>query len=683
MGRLQGLEKVVITLNKWKGMFNRGAQEDCPPDHVIDLDGMFCRNGEFVTRPSIRKLSNFACDGPRTVFPVKQNIRDVNAAQRMYIVGTAAGGVFVLNTTTGPATTLILGPVGSWGSPGVMSCVQQGALVYASLWGSAEPVKVIDTTDPTAVTIRNLGGAMPPGPATIAVAIGGAGSIERGTHIYKVAFETASGFITKMSDANFNAFNSNGNEFHNLSGIPLGPAGTVARWIFTTKSIQRYNGDHMNAEYFFLPGGRIGDNVTTVLNNVQYYDADLVKSADYLLDQLETLFPCRNLSIYNNRLVASCVNDNGTIRADAMYISKAGEFESFDAVDGFIDTEPRTPGGIIDCMDYRGLLYIFKDGNTLATQDNDDVPSSWRVESVDTEKSPLMDKRFTTFDQFPGTPPQRLCKIIPEWHGEKSVIDDALVVACTDGLYTFKGAYQLELSYKIKAIWDQLFNDPTVTTYNEGRMINQFVVDVENKIMFFFAPANYSAVRTVIVADFMHGLNPEAIQWYKFTTPIATYSLSTVGKNYQNEPDMPLIFGLSDAGGFLFAAAKDQGGGDGIFQGVGVNTAIPQYLTFPRLFIEKNWMHHLNYMEFSMLDTNAVQWDVELLGDAGTVLQTPRLAVMANGVVANDKMVNFKARRIIARMKLPGVFPGNNLSNTRVIEVRFHLTKIWHVPYGL
>lgn len=691
MPGLSKTEKVIIPLKGWKGLWDRGALEDCPSDHLTDLLGMFCRDGELTTRPGFTKIANVPINAVVSSFPIHtQYVSNPTATNRSaWLLGTNAGQLaYVTFDGVLTTTTVSLGIFANWA--GVLSAVQDGFRIYVSLWPSGINIKVIDITNPLVPTIRDLGGAAPGGPA-MAIAIGGAGRIERGTHIYKVAFETSSGFITKLSTTAFIAFTSNGNEFHNLSVIPTGPAGTVARWIFTTKSIQRYNNDHLNQEYFFLPGGRIADNVTTVLNNISYYDADLFKSADYLLDQLEVVKSGRKLAMYNNRLVVASPTTFVSPDADTIYISKSGEPESFDAVDGAINTIPETMGGVLDIGEYRGILYIFKDSNTLATQDNDDVPSSWKVETVDTEKTILHDPSRTAW--FSATSPfgpgffsfQGSNKAIGEYFGQKAIVDDALLVACKDGLFTFKGTYLLELSYDIRSLWERMFvNNPS--QFSSGNMITSFVVDVENKLFFIKGPSNLGAGPAVdiLVGDWSHGLTPGAIQWYKFQsglTAIDDMSTDTrVVPGGSASTKMPLVIWSVDTIGVLFARMDSARQNDGQFDFGGVlqNVRIPQVVQFPRLFLEQNWVHHLDYMQATISDPNAtVQWNLVLTTpNSVSTIALPLLGASKSGF---DKLLNIKATRILPKLELPAI-AGNISSATRIIEVKFTMNKIWLVP---
>ena len=158
-------------------------------------------------------------------------------------------------------------------------------------------------------TIRPAGGSKPP--AAPVVVTGGPGNIELGVHCFTVVYESESGFVSGFP-AGF-IYTANGSTCVNLSAIPIGPVGTIARHILATKTIIAFNGDSLNQQFFFIPNGTIADNTTTTLDNVNFYDSQLVEEATYVQDALDTIPAGVHISSYLGSLVVCGENANPDI----------------------------------------------------------------------------------------------------------------------------------------------------------------------------------------------------------------------------------------------------------------------------------------------------------------------------------------------------------------------------------
>ena len=222
------------------------------------------------------------------------------------------------------------------------------------------------------------GPAIPYAPA-MTVVEGSPGNFDRGIHCFACGFETATGFIT-----GFGAFqvigHDTGGKSMNISNIPIGPAGTAARIIFCTKSVAEtalggnWNNDFINQEWFFCPDGRIPNNINTT-KTVSYFNADLVDQADYILEQLPTIPAGVGITSYQGSMVVWGEDANqSTVR-----ISKAGQPESFNSVEGFLNVEPSNGGGVRNCVEFRSSLYILKAQRCYVTQATDGEAAFWNV----------------------------------------------------------------------------------------------------------------------------------------------------------------------------------------------------------------------------------------------------------------------------------------------------------------
>lgn len=225
-------------------------------------------------------------------------------------------------------------------------------------------------------TARKAAGNIPSGSST-AVISATAGIIEAGTHIFAWVYETTTGFVTAPGPAQTLSFD--GTKAVDFSNIPVGPAGTATRRLIASRAIQDYNGNEEGYEMFFVPGGKINNNVDTTLADVDFFDAELVDTADYAYDQLAEIPAVVFISPYGERL---CFGGPDTDK-NLVYISKNAEPESISSVAGFISCDPHETEGVKDATEFRDNFYITKANHTYVTKDNGYEPSTWRVLDLD------------------------------------------------------------------------------------------------------------------------------------------------------------------------------------------------------------------------------------------------------------------------------------------------------------
>lgn len=325
------------------------------------------------------------------------------------------------------------------------------------------------------------------------------GNFDLGIHAFACGFETNTGFITQ-----FGAFTSitsdAGLKVINLSGIPIGPPGTVARVLFGTKNIKdsvtgTWNGDYENQEWFFIPGARITDNFTTT-RDVSYFDADLLDQADYILEQLPTIPAGVGITSYQGSMVVWGEDANqSTVR-----ISKAGEPESFNAVEGFLQVEPSNGGGVRNCVEFRSSLYILKSQRCYATQATDKEAVFW--------SAPLLDGSVGTE-----------CHAVGKIFERNSNTVDKYFIASRRGLLLFTGNFQEELTWKIGDIWDR------ITPQHFHKI--QVMVDPDNQVVYISVPLDGSIVTNAILfGDYSDGLDGVKIKWSIWTFPHKPVSIA-------------------------------------------------------------------------------------------------------------------------------------------------------------
>ena len=116
-------------------------------------------------------------------------------------------------------------------------------------------------------------------------------------------------------------------------------------------------------------------NNTTTSKTLSYFDADLVDQADYILEQLPTIPAGVGITSYQGSMVVWGEDANqSTVR-----VSKAGEPESFNAVEGFMQVEPANGGGVRNCVEFRSSLYILKSQQCYVTQATDQEALFWQT----------------------------------------------------------------------------------------------------------------------------------------------------------------------------------------------------------------------------------------------------------------------------------------------------------------
>ena len=368
----------------------------------------------------------------------------------------------------------------------------------------------------------------PPSGFTLGVAEGsssGNDAIEEGTHLFAVAYETASGHITApgLASGEVAVLAATGGKRADLSSIPVGPSWVTARHILVTKIIPEFSaGTEQYQEWYFLPDGRIGDNTTTVLNDVSFFDIALQDSADILLNQVSEIPAGVFLTTYASRLVSGGEAANkSTVR-----VSDSAYPESFSSLDGFFNVRPGDAGGgVTNGVEHRSFLYVCKDQRFYVTQDNGGAPSSWEVPSVDAGL---------------GTGPHGISKVLDsEGHSR-----DQFLIAARSGLFQYLGAIaERELTWNIKGIWDRI-NDQYFHTV-------QVVVDPQRELIFVNVPLDSATAPShVLMGDYSEALDPEGMKWSVWDFPEKPTSI--LARVNDTTKESFLVYGSSEGGVFAY-----------------------------------------------------------------------------------------------------------------------------------
>ena len=470
-----------ITIEAIKGLWDRGDIEDTPLDHLSEANNLkYFGNGGFETRDGVGRHQDVASPLSNVLRIYNYPTEDGNTI----LVLTSGGNIYhVVDATT------IFGPILTIANMTDFGFAPYGGRAYITPFttevagnmnrerGLQNEFLYVYKGDGTAA--RKAGGTAPTGALTLVN--GAAGNTDAGVHIFGVVFETDTGYLTPPGA--LVAFTTTAGFSVDISNIPISPdAFVVKRHIVASKVIQSYNGDVNGYQLFFVPDGEIPNNVSTTLNSVSFFDADLLEDASHLSDNFAEIPAGVGLCVYHNRLCLWTEYDNVSI----VRVSEPGEPEAFNQVEGLL-TVPPDGNYITNCAELRDVLYVFKRAKTVSFVDNGDVPSLWPLTVVDNAMG---------------------CGV----HGIATVLDsgaanvDYLIVAAYNGLVLFNGRYILpELSWKIQNFWrSQDF-------LNRNRFI-QPVNDSVKQAIYCVLTDN-----TILYGEYSNGLDPKAIRWCPWT----------------------------------------------------------------------------------------------------------------------------------------------------------------------
>jgi hypothetical protein len=474
-----GREHKPITVDSFMGLWDRGDKDKVPRDHFTD--GLnFDWDGDI---PKIRGGSDAVLTLPNIVRFFEYN--RIGEASRYLILDTS-GKIF---DSTDLGTPIIHDT--SFVDFSFLNFFNRAYITAHNRVNgiSGKSVYVYNGT-----TMRLAAGVPPTGTLNAATS-GTAGDVEEGTHLIAVAFETDSGFITKPGPLLFNNYTAPGSFKIDVSTIPTGPAGTSKRHILATKTIPSYNGNQFGYSFFFVPGGIISDNSATTLT-ISFFDADLIDSADYLFDILETIPAGLGLCEYNGQMVSW--GEDG--KENIVRVSRRGEPEVFNSIDGFLTVDPTEAEGIKNCVVFHDSLYMNKSARVYQTNDNGSAPGTWPWIGIDrgvgTEVFGIgtqLDSRGTSIESY--------------------------LVADKSGLLNFTGIFtRPELTWKVEAIWKRI----NTQYFNQIQVVN----DSKNKVIYVSIPLDSATAPShLLVGDYNLGLDYKNIRWSLWTFPVVQNSI--------------------------------------------------------------------------------------------------------------------------------------------------------------
>lgn len=495
-------DQQTYTIDNFRGFYSRSVtRENVPPGYLAAANNLIYIDKSVKNRSGFNSSATIAKDIVRWHF---FRLSTAPASQRSIFL-TAAGDFF------DPAVSLAV-PILTIATATDFSILTMFDRVYISPHNrvSGTTSQFLYVYEPLIATTARLAAGSPPTTAITAVTSATPGTIQAGIHLFAVACETASGFITTYKTVfpgGFPSYLAPGGFKADLT-VPFGDPGTTKRHILATKRISSFDGNAANYEFFFIDV--INDNVTPGIT-VDFVDSQLVESADFLLNQLELIPAFVQLCTYQGCVVGVGEAANRSIAR----ISKPGEPESFQSSDGFVIVNPGEGGGLKNCTEYRGTLIVFKSFKTYSTINNGGPPNTWPVTEIDSSFGTECFGLGRLFDD-PG-----------------SVTNDALVVATRGGVYAFDGSYASRpLSFVIESIW----NVRDLTQFSN----TQVFTDPINKIVYisYFDSTtllNSGSIK-ILTMDFSDGLNWESVRWSGWFFPIDTvddaYEVRSIGVTF-------------------------------------------------------------------------------------------------------------------------------------------------------
>lgn len=626
---MRGQDSIII--DDFRGLFDRGLKEHCPPNYFTACLNLEFYHKRFRTRGSFQDSIVFTAVGGGEIIGYYLFPRLDGTVRRLMLIHFSGLSQVRLYDQDHAAPPFLVATYSN--STSGLSVIPLYDRLYIAALGDTtgvnnhQPAAVIQVYDGTNVA-RNAAGVAPSG-ASMTATEPGAGNVSAGIHLYAVAFETPSGFITAPGPAVWTNFTSAGSKNINLAAIPVGPAGTVARHLLATKRIPIYGPPQENFELFFLPTGTINDNVTTTLT-FDFFDSELVNSADYLLNQYETI-PAGPLFSIGSSLGVAGYKTDGTSAGDKTsiaLISKSVEIEAFSIDEGFVVVKPMLGGPLTNALDLNGTLFFFKETLTAAIQpDHNIAPSEWGEPGL--------------VDSVLGTVPFGIASYV----GAPFIIAGGAFILTRQGLQHFTGRYS-NLSFVIDDFW-------FLESLAEFK-ISIATVDPINRRVYIFCPLGHLiSVQKFLVMDWKDNITPDTVKWCEWTA-----------ENFDSEPSNFRGMATGSTGqlfvtGVSFAAAAK------IFKkNVATNADIPRFESYVETaklrFSQLPYISNFQTLVLGAKGVGPIQ--VDCFSKDGSVTDTtiPDITLLSNIDKFLRRLLNFTSQMVSIRL--------TTLDNTVYVE---------------
>lgn len=498
----------LVTINAFKGLYKRGMADECPIDHLICCQNMqFNKKGETTTRPG--SALSLAVGHPI----VRMCLATFNDNTITFVscdgVGHLYQGAGTLLFTS--ANMVDFAFLNMFNKFFVLPLANSFPPANLQVWDGVNPMRDAAGLAPT-VTFTAADGAADP-----------TGGLDIGVHLFAVSYITNTGFTTQPGPKIAGVFaavsyTAPGQKKVHLSGIPTGPSYVTGRQILVTKANEK--------KFFFAPLGVINDNVTTTLD-LDFFDTDLVISADYLFDLLETIpggIVAGGLTKYHGSLVL--------VNGDLVRVSRPGEPEAMNNVNGFVQMPAEKDGNIgRSAIVLRDTLYLNKAVGIFSTQDNGSGdPSSWPIIQIDGGVGAYQN----SISSITGSQPAL-------------GMSEIFLICNREGVFIFDGTVvRPPLTWKIDDIWKTL-------THGVEYNIN-LCIDVFNEMVYIILPTHNSFVpNLMLMMDYSEGLNWSDVKWslYFFPFPVSSISLMNF-LDVDGFPDYDYYLRLGSSNGNLY-----------------------------------------------------------------------------------------------------------------------------------
>jgi len=497
MSQLRDHEPII--LSEFNGIWKRGSKEETPLDHFQDADNIAHGSGNsFGTRPGIDISQDVAVP-----------LEDV---KRIYNYSTMTGNTLIVLTfdgTTGKVyhmvnATTVFGPILTITGMADIAFVAFAGRAYISpfktfsvgglniekgLQNEFLYVYAGDGTPARKASVSPMTGVM-------TIANGAAGNTDAGFHIFAFVRESISGALSAPGqNKSFTTSAASSVSFGNVqaTGNPV----IAKRHLVATKTITTFNGDLNGYQFFFVPNATINNDTDAFLNNISFFDADLLDDASHLIDNYSEIPAGAVLTLYHQRLVLATIFTDISL----ILVSTAGEPEAISQIDGLL-VFPPDGNPVTNAQELRDVLYAFKRAKTVSFTDNGDAPSSW----------PLV-----TVDNALGTSVHGIATVLDS--GSSSV--DYLIICTYQGITLFNGRYiNPELGWKIEEFWKDLDR-------NDFRLIQIINAPIQKEIY------TVLPTRQLLVGNYSMGMDPKKIRWESWSflpgvNTIAIYNIDEV-----------------------------------------------------------------------------------------------------------------------------------------------------------
>ena len=490
------------SIDSFNGLFQRGDPENTPIDHfqgsnnlrhqgksVMTRDGIIISQDVEAQVPlqNIRRIYNYPLITQNSLIILSYD-PDADSGSIYHVLadGTQYGPVLTIDGMTDFAFV----PFGGRAYISPFSSFSFGNdVIEKGLDGEFLYVYAGDGTNARKAAGIGIGSGM-------TVAAGAPGNTDMGLHVYGVVSETVSGYLSPPGS--LTTFTNVSGQSVSFGSIPTsGDPNVVARHIVASKAITNFNGDLEGYQLFFIPNGTIDNNTDTFLNNVSFFDADLLEDASYLFDNYTEIPAGAFLTLYHGCLILGCTFDN----INLVLVSTSGEPEAINQITGLLSNKPNG-FPVSNAAEFRDILYLFRPNSTISFADNGDDPSTWIPAPIDA----ALGARCHAVSQFLNSETQNV---------------DFLVIATYQGISLFTGGYQTpEISWKIESFWRSLDR----TAFGKIQIVNNSI----KKRLYVVLPERY-----LLVGFYQNGLNPKDIQWepWTFVQPVNTVAVTDIDKD--------------------------------------------------------------------------------------------------------------------------------------------------------